>query len=171
MTFSFGSFCRVNDCDDDNPCDECTAVDDATRSAYLKHCSRLQSKLKYKTKTKASSSATVPDVADPVPSPDCPVSPALPHNPAVLLVEDSSSLEQVKGEILSQVKGLFDSFAKSLEFRFISIEGSITEVASSRDLPSVLAAHVAEPSVRDTSAQDVINVLFFCSSLGSSWTC
>ena len=76
-------------------------------------------------------------------------------------VNDSSSiLDQTKGEILSQVKGLFDSFAKSLESRFTRIEGSVSEVASSRNLPSVSATHVAEPSVRNISDQDATIVKF-----------
>ena len=105
MTFILFPFCRGNDCDNDNPCEECTAVDDATCSVYLKHRSRLQNKLqrKHKAKAIASASVPVPDDADPVPSTDRSVSPAPPPTPVVLPVADSSSLEQVKGEILSQV--------------------------------------------------------------------
>ena len=71
---------------------------------------------------------------------------------------DSSSLEQVKGDILFQVKGLFDSFAASLEARFTSIDNKVSEVASSRDLPIASAAHQSEPDgIRDVSVQDVAN--------------
>ena len=51
------------------------------------------------------------------------------------------------------------TFAKSLEARFTSIEHRVSEVASSRDLLSTLAAHVAKPSSdRDMSHQDVANL-------------
>ena len=45
------------------------------------------------------------------------------------------------------------------------IEGSVSEVASSRDLPSVSAAHVAELGVRNISDQDVSNMPSFSAPL------
>ena len=158
------SFCRDNDCDNYHRCGQCTTVDVATRKVYLKHCASLKTKRKYKAKAKAAAALPihVPDVVDSVSSPAHSVSPAPLLNPAILPVVDSSaSLDQVKGEILSQVKGLFDLFAESLECHFTRIEGSVSEVASSRDLPSILAAHVAEPSVRNISDQDVSNMPSF----------
>ena len=85
-----------------------------------------------------------------------PVAPLVLGDPPVV---DSSSSDQVKGDILSQVNGLFDSFAKSLEAHFANVEHRVNEVASSRDLPSTLAAHVAElSSDRDVSDQDLTNL-------------
>ena len=44
----------------------------------------------------------------------------------------------------------------------MSIEARVSEVASSRDVPAMLMAHVDEPvSFREISDEDVTNVLFF----------
>ena len=75
QTYDFHSVCivcRGNDCDRDNLCSECTAVDDATLTAYLKHKLSLQRKLhnKHKAKDLTSTPAPVHDVVDPVMSSD-----------------------------------------------------------------------------------------------------
>ena len=63
---------------------------------------------------------------------------------------------------MSWVSSLFDSFSQSLWAQFASIEARVSEVASSRDVPAMLAAHVDEPvSFREISAEDVTNVLSF----------
>ena len=45
--------------------------------------------------------------------------------------DDASQLSGVRGEILSQVKSLFDSFIQSLEARFSSIDSRFNQVISS----------------------------------------
>ena len=93
MTFIlFVRFVGGNDCDSDHPCDQCTAVDIATRNVYLKHCASLKTKRQHKAKAAVALPVHVPDVADSVPSPNHPVSPALPPNLAILPVDDSSPL-------------------------------------------------------------------------------
>ena len=67
------------------------------------------------------------------------------------------TLEQVKGYILSQVKGSFDSFAASLEACFKGIDSFISQVDSSRDLPVASVAQRSEHvSDRAMSGQDVL---------------
>ena len=161
QTYDFHSICMVCrgvDYENDTRCLQCNEVDDATFDVYLKHKLSLQRKLVSKRKSKALASTPVVDldVAASVPPSDrslSPVTPLVPEDPP--MSSDSSSLEQVKGDILPQVKGLFDSFAGSLEARFTSIDNKVSEVASSRDLPIALVAHRSEPDrIRDVSVQD-----------------
>ena len=97
-------------------CPECTDVGDAVMSKYVTHKLSLQHKLQSKRSKKdpvpapvvadvATESAVVKLSASPVPA----------SVPVVSPVCIDYSSQSVRGEILRQVKSLFDSFAQSLE--------------------------------------------------------
>ena len=97
---------------------------------YVKHKLSLQRKLqsKHKIKDTVSAPAGAADVAV-LESPSSPVPPSV-SSVTPLPDDDASQLSEVRGEIFSQVKSLFDSFAQSLETRFSSVDSKFNQVMS-----------------------------------------
>ena len=100
---------------------------------YVKHKLSLQRKLqsKHKIKDTVSAPAGAADAADVavLESPSSPVPPSV-SSVTPLPDDDASQLSDVRGEIFSQVKSLFDSFAQSLETRFSSVDSKFNQVMS-----------------------------------------
>ena len=111
--------CRGVDCDADHRCPECTDMGDSVMSKYVEHKHSLQRKLqsKHSKQDPVPAPAVAADAADiaaesAVAEPSSsPVSASLPAV-SPIPVDDSSQMSGVRGEILCQVKSLFDSFAQ-----------------------------------------------------------
>ena len=112
--------CRGVDCDRDHRCPKCTDVADSVMTKYVAHKISLQHKLQSKHSKKDPVPAPV-DVADAVVmEPSSSLVPAAVTSVFPVPVDNSSQMSGVRGEIMCQVKSLFDSFAQSLEARFTS---------------------------------------------------
>ena len=102
--------CRGVDCDTDLRCPKCKDVGDLVMTKYVTHKLSLQSESQSKRSKK-----------DPVPAPVVVADVAVSEPPSSLVppsvtsvspvpVDDSSQVSGVRGEILSRIKSLFDSF-------------------------------------------------------------
>ena len=123
--------CRGIDCDTDHGCPECKDVTDLLMTYYVKHKISLQRKLHSQWSKKkpvpARVVALMPRMLQFTEPPSSPVPPSVP-SVSPMPVDDSSQTSGVRGEILSQVKPLFDSFAQSLEARFTSVDNRFSQV-------------------------------------------
>ena len=116
-----------------------------------------KSQSKQSKKEPVSAPVVVANVATDVVASEPPSSPVPPSNPSVSSVpaDDSLQMSGVRGEILSQVKSLFDSFAQSLEARFTSIDNRFSQVMS--DSASKVGNVV---TVSSDVSQDVLTVSY-----------
>ena len=153
--------CRGVDCDLNSRCIECTDVTTDRMSEYLAHKLSLKKKLISKRRLKTPSQSPVMDVAPAVSAVEpSPAEPVVAIAPAVDLVDPPVSVATVQEspshsdrDIISHVESLFQSFSKSLEVRFSSIDERFRQVISS----SSSNANDNRPVV---SSQDVTNPSF-----------
>ena len=151
--------CRGGDCDTDHRCPECKDIGDLVMTKYVTHKISLQHKFQSKWSKKDPVPApVVADVAADVAVSEPPSSPVPPSVTSVspVPVDDSGQLSGDKGNIMSQVKSLFDSFAQSFEGRFTSIDNRFSQVMSDS------ASNVVNVV---TVSQDVITMSFSASSI------
>ena len=137
-------------------CIECTDVTSDRMSEYVAHKLSLKKKLEFKRKLKTPSQSPVKDIAPAVSAvelspaePVVTVAPAVDSSVSIATVQESPSGSD--RNIMSRVESLFQSFTKSLEVKFSSIDERFSQVIGSSsntndNWPIVSSRDVTNPS-------------------------